>query len=288
MWKSMIRHLPAPVIVLGPDRRILVVSDKAAEVLQIDGSSIEEQDADVSLCLSTEHHRWVPGQDKIIDTRIGAVRIIFEVSHVRDQGLQFELTYLTVASVERSGQKLYERVERVHDVSDSDDQDWKAIQFSLLDELPAMIVAVSKDGRHVYQNARAHGTLGPIALASNGLDEWFNQQYKDARHPDGSVYLYQDLPLYKATINNIATDSVELYYGRYIFLLSGRPLYNKAGEHCGGVVFSHDVTEIRAEATKKEQIALRQSDVKFREITNSMEQIVWVSTSGSVDYFNRR
>lgn len=287
-WKTVFRLSPSPTILLDVNKLILVASKKAADLLSTSSSTLEGLNADQALCLTTEHHRWIPATDKYLDTRLNGKRFIFEVSHVPDSDPTQCMTYLTISSVTQANVKLYECVKTSDVAPLDDDAEWTALQYRMLDELPAMIVAVSVDGRHVYQNAKAHQTLGPIAIPANGIADWIRQQYTGATDPEGRLIKYTDLPIYQAAINNVATNQVEIHFGRYIYQLSGRPLYDKRGTHCGGMVFSHDVTEMIHEAAEKEKLALMQSDIKFREITNSMEQMVWVAKTDSIDYFNQR
>lgn len=54
-----------------------------------------------------------------------------------------------------------------------EDDYWQGERLvSILDKLPTVVAAVSKDGAHVYQNRMAFETLGSIRWSQNGLTSW--------------------------------------------------------------------------------------------------------------------
>lgn len=288
-WKNLFRHNPIPTIVLDSDRVTVVVSHRAAELLEVTCASLEGKHANTVLNLKSDQYRWGQKEDRLIDTRIGWARIVFEATEVHDSRGALQAIYLTIVRMWRSNMKVYESAKNSDLGAGDDDAEWHALQYQMLDEIPATIVAVSKDGKHIYQNAHAHATLGPIKAGSfDNISDWMIAQYEGARNADGVLLELSELPIYQAAIQNRATEQVEIHFGSYIFLLSARPLYDRSGKHYGGFVFTHDVTEIKHEAKEKEQLALQQSDIKFREITNCMEQVVWVASNGMSTYFNMR
>lgn len=289
MWKDMCYHLPQATVLLDANKRIMVVTKLAAELLQISSEKLEGESADEAFGLTASPYQWVPSLDKSIDTRVGGARVVFAISNAFDDSGKINVTYLTIVHCSRSNKEIYNTRSTSESSSVIEDDNWLSMHSQLLDLVPAMIVAVSRDGKHIYQNALAHSTLGPITAPEvRDISSWMAQQYANAKHADGSPFDHKEMPLYQAAMMNRVSNQIEVYFGGFIYLLSGRPLYDKHGNHCGGLAFSHDVTDIRQAAERKELLALQQSDVRFREIANTMEQVVWVVRDQGVDFFNDR
>lgn len=287
-WRTILEQCPSPVIVLDARRLVLVASHRAADLLEVDSNALDGKHIHTVLGINPAQYRTDQRQDKI-DTRIGGARVIFDVSEVHATDGKLQAIYLTIVKLWRFNVKVYECVQQSDFEARNSEEEWESLQYQMLEEIPATIVAVSTDGKHVYQNARAHATLGPIETCrTDDVAVWMREQYNGARSASGVLLKHTELPLYQAAVENRVSKTVEIQFGQYIYMLTGKPLYNRNGKHCGGMVYSHDVTKIKQEAKELEEKALQQSDIKFREITNCMEQVVWVAKDGAVSYLNMR
>lgn len=81
---AVVRHMPAPVVVLDASKRIRGLSRMAEEVLGLKSEDLVGRDANRALELSSkEHERQWSADDKVIDTRFGnGRRVVFDISHV--------------------------------------------------------------------------------------------------------------------------------------------------------------------------------------------------------------
>jgi PAS domain S-box-containing protein len=70
----------------------------------------------------------------------------------------------------------------------------------------------------------------------------------------------------------------------------GEALYDHSGRPVRMLGVNVDITERKAaEALRREESTLRESEARLREMANAMPQIVWTATAdGRLDYFNRR
>lgn len=159
-----------------------------------------------------------------------------------------------------------------------------AEQFpKMLDVAPYMIVAISKDGRHIYQNQFAFDTLGPQqAPHGTGPGEWIARQYAGAKYTDGTLCDAEDLPIYRAVVDGVPVNDFECHFGKYVYMLAARPLFDRNGEHVGGIAFSQDITALKSETKEAED--------RFRNIADQLvDQIVFMTTADGDDitWFNK-
>jgi PAS domain S-box-containing protein len=70
----------------------------------------------------------------------------------------------------------------------------------------------------------------------------------------------------------------------------GKALYDNSGHPFGLVGVNVDITDRKtADTLRQEEVVLRESEAKLRDMANAMPQIVWTATpDGRFDYFNRR
>lgn len=170
-----------------------------------------------------------------------------------------------------------------------DDDFWSGWKLhNILDRLPTVVVAVSKDGNHVYQNQMAFNTLGSIRWDKYGLTSWLQRQW-GSTHADGTPFTLNEYPIYKCAVLGQAVENYETWFEDKIYLFQGRPQYDDDGNHIGGCVFAHDITLTKREGQEKEKKALAESETRFAAICDNMDQLVWTSTDiGEAMYFNRR
>ncbi|BFZ55820.1 hypothetical protein PYCC9005_002861 [Savitreella phatthalungensis] len=299
---ASLRWVPTPLIMLDSNKLIQVVSRKAEEILDLRQEDLLGHDANDALQLSAKGiSRQFSLADRVVDTRLSnGRRILFEVSHVFqnendnlnntpiDARSPIVATYLSVAKCWRLGTLVYPVTapESGSSPGMQSERAWAEMQTKMLDMAPMLIVAVSKDGRHIYQNQEAFNTLGPQQQSQNGLADWIKRQYAGAMHPDGTEFVYNELPLYRASIDGEPARSVDVLFGNYYYNLTGLPLYDSHGEHVGGIAFSQDITDLKTKAKVAEQRALAQSDIKFANIADQMQQIVFMSAGDRITYLN--
>ncbi|ORY82086.1 hypothetical protein BCR37DRAFT_380016 [Protomyces lactucae-debilis] len=289
-WRHLFAHAPTPLIVLNADKVIVFVSNTAGDLLGDEPCKMEGQLVGPRLNLDSRTQE-LDLSTRTLQTRINGRLFGFSVTHARADQNGLEWYYLTIVHCSEAHRELY-RCEVTSASTGGELEEggsgWNDVAGQILEQIPAVVVALSKDGKHSYQNAFSQTLLGPIMTTEGGAEAWIERQYGSARRPDGSPFHHSALPIFRAAVDGVSQTAVECHFGDYIYLLTGRPLYNKAGQHIGGMAYSADITKIKQEAAQKEQLAMAQSDIKFAQITNSMEQIVWVVTNGKKSYFNSR
>lgn len=143
------------------------------------------------------------------------------------------------------------------------DDFWQGKRLTnILDRLPTVVAAVSKDGAHVYQNQAAFETLGSIRWSQNGLTSWLERQW-GSTHGDGTPFTLEEYPIYKCAILGQTVADFETCFEGKSYLFMGAPQYDEDGEHIGGCVFAHDITSTKQKGEEKERNALARSDNRF-------------------------
>ncbi|NJL61701.1 MAG: PAS domain-containing protein [Methylacidiphilales bacterium] len=102
-----------------------------------------------------------------------------------------------------------------------------------------------------------------------------------------TLFPSEELPLSRAIRGEYVND-VEVFVrreptsvGRWVSI-SGYPVINESNEITGGVILCRDITE-----RKQAEEALKESESRFRQLTNSMPQIIWTTAaSGELNYLN--
>jgi PAS domain S-box-containing protein len=289
-WRRVFYNAPTPLVVLSASYIVAFVSKAAEELLGLEARAVEGRLAGPLLNLDSAT-QGIDLSTRTLQTRLNGRLISYAISHATKDDGSIEWHYLSIEGCSEPHRVLYKAdfsKIAVDGGIEERDEGWAHVAPQILEQIPALIVALSKDGKHSYQNAFAQNTLGPIMTTEGTAEAWIRRQYGSARHADGTPFHHTELPIYRAAVDGISQTAIECHFGEYIYLLAGRPLYNSAGVHIGGMAYSADITKIKHEAAEKEQLAMAQSDIKFAQITNSMEQIVWVSVNGQKTYFNSR
>lgn len=146
------------------------------------------------------------------------------------------------------------------------------------------IFVTDNQGCVLYANPAAEKALGYM------MQEFRGQNLHDMIHhhyPDGRIFPPEECPLYYAQTNGIAVEDYITHYIRkdgsfFTVSCSTSPLSLDGG--VGQIVFARDATQ-RIEAER----ALADSEQRFRLITDSMPQLVWMlSPDGQVTFVNER
>lgn len=105
--------------------------------------------------------------------------------------------------------------------------------------------------------------------------------------PDGSPYPFEECPIDRALPENNREQGEEIFVHRdgslYPVRFTASPIIND-GKPVGTVIEAQDLTEER-----KSQAALIESEERFRQLADSMPQMVWTATpEGEIDYRNKQ
>lgn len=127
----------------------------------------------------------------------------------------------------------YEHVESgaYHEEVPAGDEFWSGRKLeNIIERLPTVVVAVSKCGRHVWQNQAAFETLGSIRWSQNGLTSWLERQW-GSTHGDGTPFKLSDYPIFKTSILGQDVADYETCYEGKSYLFKGAPQFDEHGTH---------------------------------------------------------
>jgi len=155
------------------------------------------------------------------------------------------------------------------------------------------ISEIDAEGRFVYASPSHFKLLGynPEDLVGTSIF--------DGLHPDDRDHA---MDVYTQGVRSKTARELELRYrnanGRYIWIrASGQPLFNEAGEYIGGVINASNITkrkqvekelkkyqdrleelvEERTAELKEMNAALKESEAKYRFLTESMSDTIWTT-----------
>ena len=155
---------------------------------------------------------------------------------------------------------------------------------TIFDSLSEGIVATNLEGKFLVANPTAQEISGmpPLQGAPEEWSETYGTFYPDKTTGVPST----ELPLYKA-MQGEETDDVKLVLRNQnrpdgVFIsVSGRPLYNEAGDVVGGVIAMRDITELEE---VREQL---EATVNQLQAQNSLMDVVFNSISDGVVVANK-
>jgi PAS domain S-box-containing protein len=157
---------------------------------------------------------------------------------------------------------------------------------AVLEAVPVGIVYVDAEGvpQRVNAECRRLWNGSPQAAHPNDPAVW-NGWWADGSARDGQPIAPADWPMARALRGEHVTgDLVEIQAGavRHPLLLRATPVRDAAGEVAGAVIAQMDMS-----AQRRAEAALRESELRFRTITNAMPQMVWTARpDGDIDYHN--
>ena len=157
---------------------------------------------------------------------------------------------------------------------------------AVLEAVPVGIVYVDTEGVPQRVNAECRRLWNGSPQAAHPTDPavW-NGWWADGSTRDGQPIAPADWPMTRALRGeNVTGDLVDIQAGavRHHLLLRATPVRDAAGEVAGAVIAQMDMS-----AQRRAETALRESELRFRTITNAMPQMVWTAApDGSIDYHN--
>ena len=154
----------------------------------------------------------------------------------------------------------------------------------LVDSLSEGVVATNLEGEFLVANPTAQEIAGmsPVEGAPEEWSETYGTFYPDKTTAVPST----ELPLYRA-MQGEATDDVKLVLRNQnrpegVFIsVSGRPLYDEAGELVGGVIVMRDINELER-VTQQLEVTVNQLQAQ-----NSLMDVVFHSISDGVIVANK-
>ena len=163
-------------------------------------------------------------------------------------------------------------------------RDQVKLMQTLVDSLSEGVVATNLEGKFLVANpiAKEIAGMSPVEEAPEEWSETYGTFYPDKTTPVPST----ELPLYKA-MQGEATDDVKLVLRNQnrpegVFIsVSGRPLYDEAGDSVGGVIVMRDITELE-QVTQQLEETINQLQTQ-----NSLMDVVFHSISDGVIVANR-
>jgi PAS domain S-box-containing protein len=159
---------------------------------------------------------------------------------------------------------------------------------AVLETVPVGIAYVDTKGKPLRVNAECRRLWAGTRQARRPSDpaSW-NGWWADGSDRDGQPIAADDWAMVRALRGeDVRGDLVEIEAGKlhHHLLLRASPVRDAAGAVAGAVIAQMDVsTQHRIEA------ALRESEQRFRTITNAMPQMVWTALpDGRIDYHNEQ
>lgn len=156
---------------------------------------------------------------------------------------------------------------------------------TITDNATTAIFMVDTENRCTFMNPAAEAMTGFEFRETEGKSL---HSLIHHRHFDGTPYPIEVCPLHRASPDYLeARDIEELFIrknGEFFPVLCNAHVITQGDFVVGTVIEVRDITDV-----KEAQERLKASEAKFRQIADTMPQIVWVSRAdGNYEYFNRR
>ncbi|MCK5536865.1 MAG: PAS domain S-box protein, partial [Bacteroidales bacterium] len=144
---------------------------------------------------------------------------------------------------------------------------------TLLDNLKVGVVACDTDGKLTYFNKTTQEFHG-LPQKEIGSENW--AEYYDLYLPDGKTKMQtKDIPLFRALegeqFNNVEMMIIPNQGKSYTLAASGSTMFDADGKKQGAVVSMYDISE-----RKKVKQALKESEEKYRLITENVSDVIWI------------
>lgn len=163
----------------------------------------------------------------------------------------------------------------------------KILFEAVVNQMPAgVVVAEAPSGKLIYGSERLKDVWGYNLIEADHVEDYIKYV---GYHPDGTKVKGHEWPLARSLAQGVVikNEVYEIERGdgkRGMVRLSSAPVKDASGKTVAAVVVSEDVTE-----EKRTQLALLESEEKFKTIANAMPQMIWSTLpDGFHDYYNDR
>lgn len=154
---------------------------------------------------------------------------------------------------------------------------------AVLEQLPEGVIVADRDGRIVFANAAAERLHGVKTLGVGPED--YARAYS-LWTLDGEAYPSAELPLARAARGETVAEArwrIRRPDGRDLVAIgNARPLYDSAGDRQGAILTLRDDS-----ARHSAELALAESEARFRTIADCAPAPVWVTGPDGVEFANR-
>jgi PAS domain S-box-containing protein len=155
-------------------------------------------------------------------------------------------------------------------------------QAAVVQQMPAgLIIAEAPSGKLLLANSQVEQIWRHSFMPADEIEEYRAYQ---GFHADGTPYSPHEWPLARSITTGevVVNEEITFLRGdgtRGVIFVNSAPIRDQQGNITSGVVTFHDITE-----RKQAQEALRESEERFRQMAERIEDVFWVSTTIQGEY----